>query len=205
MAETELERAERRVREAQARLQTLKNKEAQKQRKLATRRKVILGGALVDLADRDDAALGMVERLLRNLSRDIDRAAFEGWDVRGIGEREAQASKSLQDSKSSQDSRSSEDSKVAQAPESAPERGSEDQATAQDAPPQDTGADGSDAAGPSGDRGWITPKTSHNDFHKQMRAQEEADRAAGLSPDEQRQARLERLKGKVRPMKGAAE
>ena len=99
MSETELARAERRLEEARARVQALKNREAQKQRKLDTRRKVILGGALVDLAERDDKALAMVERLLRNLSRDVDRNAFEGWEVRGVGEREAQASRSPEDSR----------------------------------------------------------------------------------------------------------
>mgnify|MGYP001430594468 CR=1 FL=1 len=79
MAETELERAERRVREAQARLQTLKNKEAQKQRKLDTRRKVILGGALLDLAERDSSAAAMLDRLIRNLPREQDRKAFADW------------------------------------------------------------------------------------------------------------------------------
>ena len=56
MAETELERAEKRFAQAKARVQALRNREATKQRKLDTRRKVILGGALVDLAARDDAA-----------------------------------------------------------------------------------------------------------------------------------------------------
>ena len=53
MAETELERAEKRYAQAKARLQGLKNREATRQRKLNTRRKVILGGALLDLAERD--------------------------------------------------------------------------------------------------------------------------------------------------------
>jgi len=50
MAETELERAEKRYAQAKARLLALKNREATKARKLDTRRKIILGGALVDLA-----------------------------------------------------------------------------------------------------------------------------------------------------------
>ena len=50
MAETELERAEKRYAQARARLQALKNREAAKERKIDTRRKVILGGALMDLA-----------------------------------------------------------------------------------------------------------------------------------------------------------
>ena len=65
MAETELERAERRFAQAKARLQGLRNREVTRQRKLDTRRKVILGGALVDLAARDDAAAAMLERLVR--------------------------------------------------------------------------------------------------------------------------------------------
>ena len=81
MAETELERAERRFEQAKARLQALKNREATKQRKLDTRRKVILGGALVDLAERDDTARAMVDRLVRNLVREQDRKVFEEWSV----------------------------------------------------------------------------------------------------------------------------
>ncbi|MEO1194224.1 MAG: mobilization protein [Pseudomonadota bacterium] len=80
MAETELERAEKRYAQAKARLQALRNREATKQRKLDTRRKVILGGALLDLAERDSAAAAMVDRLIRNLSRDQDRKAFADWE-----------------------------------------------------------------------------------------------------------------------------
>ncbi|MCS5602505.1 MAG: mobilization protein [Paracoccus sp.] len=90
MAETELERAEKRYAQAKARLQALKNREAAKQRKLDTRRKVILGGALMDLAGRDDAAALMLDRLIRNLPREQDRKAFAGWsaerDATGTGE-----------------------------------------------------------------------------------------------------------------------
>lgn len=79
MAETELERAEKRYAQAKARLQALKNREAAKERKLDTRRKVILGGALMDLAGRDSNAAAMLDRLLRNLPREQDRRTFEGW------------------------------------------------------------------------------------------------------------------------------
>ncbi|MGR3387333.1 MAG: mobilization protein [Paracoccus sp. (in: a-proteobacteria)] len=96
MAETELERAEKRYAQAKARLQALKNREAAKQRKLDTRRKVILGGALIDLAGRDDAAALMLDRLIRNLPRDQDRKAFEGWsperDAAGANEGDAEGS-----------------------------------------------------------------------------------------------------------------
>ncbi|CAM4028053.1 hypothetical protein [Paracoccus yeei] len=82
MAETELERAEKRYAQARARLQALKNREAARERKLDTRRKVILGGALIDLAARDSNAAAMLDRLVRNLPRDQDRKTFEGWDAR---------------------------------------------------------------------------------------------------------------------------
>lgn len=79
MSETELQRAERQFAQAKARLQAVKNREATRQRKLDTRRKVILGGALVDLAARDDTAAAMLDRLLRNLTRENDRKAFDDW------------------------------------------------------------------------------------------------------------------------------
>ena len=81
MAETELERAEKRYAQAKARLQGLRNREATRKRKLDTRRKVILGGALLDLAERDSNAAAMLDRLIRNLSREQDRKAFVEWDV----------------------------------------------------------------------------------------------------------------------------
>lgn len=81
MADTELERARKRYAQAKARLQALKNRESTRQRKMDTRRKVILGGALMDLAERDTGAAAMVDRLVRNLPRDQDRKAFADWDA----------------------------------------------------------------------------------------------------------------------------
>lgn len=81
MAETELERAEKRYAQAKARLLALKNREAAKERKIDTRRKVILGGALMDLATRDSNAAAMLDRLIRNLPREQDRKTFEGWSL----------------------------------------------------------------------------------------------------------------------------
>ncbi|MBP1807599.1 mobilization protein [Rubellimicrobium aerolatum] len=81
MAETELERAEKRYAQAKARLLALKNRAATAARKMDTRRKVILGGALVDLAARDATAAAMLDRLVRNLPREQDRKAFVGWTL----------------------------------------------------------------------------------------------------------------------------
>ena len=79
MGETELERAEKRYAQAKARLLALKNRAATQERKLDTRRKIVLGGALVDLASRDEGAAAMLDRLVRNLPREQDRRAFVGW------------------------------------------------------------------------------------------------------------------------------
>jgi hypothetical protein len=79
VAETELERAEKRYAQAKARLLALKNRAATQARKMDTRRKVILGGALVDLAARDEVAATMLDRLVRNLPREQDRRVFVGW------------------------------------------------------------------------------------------------------------------------------
>ena len=81
MAETELEKAEKRYAQAKARLQALKNRETTRQRKMDTRRKVILGGALLDLAERDSNAAAMLDRLVRNLPRAQDQKAFVDWDT----------------------------------------------------------------------------------------------------------------------------
>ena len=79
MAETELERAQKRYDQARARLQALRTREAARVRKLDTRRKVILGGALMDLATRDSDAAALLDRLVRSLPREQDRKAFDGW------------------------------------------------------------------------------------------------------------------------------
>jgi putative cell wall-binding protein len=80
LAETELEKAEKRYAQAKARLQALKNRETTRQRKMDTRRKVILGGALLDLAERDSSAAAMLDRLVRNLPRAQDQKAFVDWE-----------------------------------------------------------------------------------------------------------------------------
>ena len=74
-----LERARLQLEQARARLQRLEARERSEERKRDTRRKVILGGALIELAARDADAAAMIARLVRGLSREPDRKAFEGW------------------------------------------------------------------------------------------------------------------------------
>ena len=81
MTETQMEKAKRQYEQAKARLHATKARETKQQRKRDTRRKVILGGALIELADRDHAARSMMRRLIGNLSREQDRKMFDPRDA----------------------------------------------------------------------------------------------------------------------------
>lgn len=52
-------------------------RDADKARRLDTRRKVVIGAALMALAERDEGAADMLASLKRNLTRDTDRKLFE--------------------------------------------------------------------------------------------------------------------------------
>lgn len=71
--------ARKRAEQAKARLQTLEAKANAQARKRDTRRKVILGGLLLDAAEKDDRFTRVVTALMERISRDQDRKAFEGW------------------------------------------------------------------------------------------------------------------------------
>ena len=77
MTETQIEKAKRQYEQAKARLYATKARATKLARKRDTRRKVILGGALIELADRDQPARSMMRRLIGNLSREQDRKMFD--------------------------------------------------------------------------------------------------------------------------------
>ena len=52
-------------------------RDADKARRLDTRRKVVIGAALMALAERDEGAADMLASLKRNLTRPADRKLFE--------------------------------------------------------------------------------------------------------------------------------
>ncbi|SMD10631.1 mobilization protein [Primorskyibacter flagellatus] len=81
MAESTVEKLERQYEQAKARLQAAKARERTKSRKLEARRKIILGGALIERAERDPAAAEMLAGLITGLSRAQDRKTFEGWQA----------------------------------------------------------------------------------------------------------------------------
>jgi len=69
--------------QAKARLQALEARLSQDERKRDTRRKIILGGLLLDAATKDDRYAKVVAALMARIERDNDRKAFEGWDPPG--------------------------------------------------------------------------------------------------------------------------
>ena len=54
-------------------------REKTRDRKIDTRRKVLLGGALIAHARSDPAAAAYLDQLLRNWIGDRDRKVFDGW------------------------------------------------------------------------------------------------------------------------------
>ena len=79
--EAKIEAARKRAEQAKARLQALEARASQQARKLDTRRKVILGGLLLDAAEKDDRFARVITALMERISRDQDRKAFEAWQA----------------------------------------------------------------------------------------------------------------------------
>ncbi|WP_088204171.1 mobilization protein, partial [Sphingobium sp. Z007] len=73
-----VELAKKRLAQAKARLDALNARIATEGRRLDTRRKIILGGLLLDAATKDQRFAGIVTELAHRISRDQDRKPFEG-------------------------------------------------------------------------------------------------------------------------------
>ena len=69
--------------QAKARYDQARARHASNARKLDTRRKVIAGGALFELASRDVEAALVLDRILDGVTREADRKAFEEWERPG--------------------------------------------------------------------------------------------------------------------------
>ncbi|MBS7671706.1 mobilization protein [Croceicoccus sp. 1NDH52] len=78
-----VELAKKRLAQAKARLDALNARIATEGRRLDTRRKIILGGLLLDAATKDQRFAGIVTELTHRISRDQDRKPFEGWTLPG--------------------------------------------------------------------------------------------------------------------------
>lgn len=78
-----VELAKKRLAQAKARLDALNARIATEGRRLDTRRKIILGGLLLDAATKDQRFAGIVTELAHRISRESDRKPFEGWTLPG--------------------------------------------------------------------------------------------------------------------------
>jgi len=67
--------------QAKARYDKIKARHTTAARKLDTRRKIIVGGALIEMAGRDAEAARLLSRVIASVKREQDRKAFEGWDI----------------------------------------------------------------------------------------------------------------------------
>src|SRR3546814_11693527 len=77
------ENARRKVEQAKARLQALEARAATLNRNQDARRKIILGGLLLDAAMKDPAWESRLNDLMRRISRDQDRKSLDGWTSKG--------------------------------------------------------------------------------------------------------------------------
>ena len=78
-----IENARLKVAQAKARLQALEARASTLNRKADARRKIILGGLLLDAAMKDPAWETRLNELMERIGRDQDRKAFDGWTFRG--------------------------------------------------------------------------------------------------------------------------
>src|SRR3546814_19428440 len=78
-----LETARPKAQQAKARLQALEARAVTLNRKADARRKIILGGLLLDAAMKDPAWESLLNDLMSRISRDQDRKAFESWTFKG--------------------------------------------------------------------------------------------------------------------------
>ena len=80
-----IDKARRKVEQAKARLQALEARAATLNRKADARRKIILGGLLLDAAMKDAEWEDRLNVLMERISREQDHKAFAGWTFRGGG------------------------------------------------------------------------------------------------------------------------
>jgi hypothetical protein len=74
-----IEKAQIKVEQAKARLRLLEARASTLNRKQDARRKIILGGLLIDAAMKDPVWRAHFNDLMSRITRDQDHKAFEGW------------------------------------------------------------------------------------------------------------------------------
>ena len=78
-----INKARRKVEQAKAQLQALEARASALNRKADARRKIILGGLLLDAAMKDAEWESRLNVLMERISREQDHKAFAGWTFRG--------------------------------------------------------------------------------------------------------------------------
>ena len=78
-----IDKARRKVEQAKAQLQALEARASALNRKADARRKIILGGLLLDAAMKDAEWEHRLNTLMERISREQDHKAFDGWSFRG--------------------------------------------------------------------------------------------------------------------------
>lgn len=78
-----IEAARLKLDQAKNRLRQLEARVVQEERKRDTRRKIILGGLLLDAAAKEPRYAGLMSELVGRITRTQDKAAFEGWSFDG--------------------------------------------------------------------------------------------------------------------------
>lgn len=74
-----IEKARLKVAQAQARLEAISARATAHERKADTRRKIILGGLLLDAAGKDPRYASVLDTLVQRIGREADRRPFAGW------------------------------------------------------------------------------------------------------------------------------
>lgn len=77
MTETALQKAKSKFDQAKATIDAVKSRETAAERKKDTRRKMVLGGALLERAKTDREVSALVSRLIAGLTREQDKKIFE--------------------------------------------------------------------------------------------------------------------------------
>ena len=78
-----IDKARQKVAQAKAQLQALEARATALNRKADARRKIILGGLLLDAAMKDAEWEDRLNVLMERISREQDHKAFAGWTFRG--------------------------------------------------------------------------------------------------------------------------
>ena len=74
-----------RIAAMQAKAEAIEARKREAERRTDTRRKILLGAYLIDAASKDERYGRVIQQLIGRMSREIDKKAFEGFEVPAPG------------------------------------------------------------------------------------------------------------------------